>query len=107
MAMTTMGVRGIKLVTGEEVFGDVQIMEDGRFIIKNPVALRMVPSQIQGGQPGMAFVPFPQLADENFIEMYIEPLHIVYQYVPYKELIDEYNNLISGKAEGVKQIITG
>ena len=66
-----------------------------------------MPSKIQGGEPGMAFVPFPQLADENFIEMYIEPLHIVYQYVPYKELIDEYNNLISGKSEGVKQIITG
>ena len=63
--MTKLGVKGIKLVTGEEVFGEVEIMQDGRFSITNPVALRVVPSQIQGGQPGMAFVPFPQMMDEN------------------------------------------
>lgn len=106
MAYTKMGVKGIKLVTGEEIFGDVEIMHDGRFVITNPVALRMVPSQIQGGQPGMAFVPFPQMMDENESKLLIEPLHIVYHYQPYKELISEYNNLLSA-GKGAPQIITG
>jgi hypothetical protein len=66
----------------------------------------MMPSQIQGGQAGMAFVPFPQLADDGFTEMYIEPLHIVYQFVPYKDLVTEYNSLVTGK-KGTQQIITG
>ena len=106
MATTKIGVRGIKLVTGDEIFGDVEIMADGRFSITNPVALRMMPSQIQGGQPGMAFVPFPQMMDENKKTLLIEPLHIVYQYIPYKELILEYNNILSNE-KGTPQIITG
>ena len=65
-----------------------------------------MPSQIQGGQPSMAFVPFPQMADDSFSEMFIEPIHIVYQFVPYKDLISEYNNLVSGK-KTQQQIITG
>ena len=101
-----MKVLGVKLVTGEEIFGICEVVEN-RLKITSPVQIRMMPSQIQGGQPGMAFVPFPQLADEEFTVMFIEPLHIVYQFVPYKDLITEYTNLVSGKSEGTKQIITG
>ena len=100
-----MKVLGIKLVTGEEIFGLCEV-DTGRLKIVNPVQLRMMPSQIQGGQPGMAFVPFPQMADDNFTEMHIEPLHIVYQFVPHGDLISEYNNLVTGKS-GTQQIITG
>jgi len=104
--MTILGFKGIRLVTGEEVFGIVEIMTDGRFIINNPVSLRMIPSQIQGGQPGMAFVPFPQMMDEKETKIMVEPLHIVYHYKPYKELISEYNTLMSGDKNS-PQIITG
>ena len=100
-----MKVLGVKLVTGEEIFGQCEV-DNGRLKITSPVQIRMMPSQIQGGQPGMAFVPFPQMADDQFTEMYIEPLHIVYQFVPYKELIEEYTGLVQGKT-GSKQIITG
>ena len=63
-----MKVLGVKLVTGEEVFGTC-VADQGRLKITNPVQLRMMPSQIQGGQPSLAFVPFPQLADENFLHL--------------------------------------
>lgn len=102
-----MKVLGVKLVTGEEIFGGCEV-DAGRLKISHPVQLRMMPSQIQGGQPSMAFVPFPQMAADGFTEMYIEPLHIVYQFVPYDGLIEEYNNLISGKTTpATQQIITG
>ena len=101
-----MKVLGVKLVTGEEIFGGCEAVE-GRLKMTNPVQLRMMPSQIQGGQPSMAFVPFPQMADEKFTEMFIEPLHIVYQFVPYPELISEYTNLVAGKTSATQQIITG
>ena len=101
-----MKVLGVKLVTGEEIFGICEVVEN-RLKITNPVQIRMMPSQIQGGQPGMAFVPFPQMAAENFTVMHIEPLHIVYQFVPYDDLITEYGNIFSGENTGSKQIITG
>jgi hypothetical protein len=103
----TMKVLGIKLATGEEIFGDCEAVE-GRLKITNPVQIRMVPSQIQGAEPQMAFVPFPHMADDNFTTMYIEPLHIVYQFVPHSDLVQEYTNLLSGKqTTPAKQIITG
>lgn len=106
MTTTNLGVKGIKLVTNEELFGQTEILSDGRFKITNPVALRMVPSQIQGGAPSMAFVPFPQMASEKSNSLLIEPLHIVYQYTPYTELVSEYNNLVED-GKGTPQIITG
>ena len=101
-----MKVLGVKLVTGEEIFGGCEAVE-GRLKIHNPVQLRMMPSKIQGGEPSMAFVPFPTMASENFTEMMIEPLHIVYQFVPYPDLVTEYQALLSGNNSGTKQIITG
>ena len=102
-----MDIIALKLVTGEEIFGVCEV-SGGRLKITNPVQLRMMPSKIQGGEPGMAFVPFPTMSDEKFTEMYIEPLHIVYQFVPHGDLISEYNNLLSGKSTApAQQIITG
>jgi hypothetical protein len=100
-----MKVLGVKLVTGEEIFGACEAV-DGRLKISNPVQLRMMPSKIQGGEPSMAFVPFPSMAAENFTDMMIEPLHIVYQFVPYPDLVTEYQGLLSGKST-TQQIITG
>lgn len=102
-----MAILGIKLVTGEQVFGDVEKTQDGRLRVRLPVSLRMVPSNIQGGQPSMAFVPFPEWADtESNLPIYFEPLHVVYTFVPYKELVLEYNALSDGET-GSPQIITG
>jgi hypothetical protein len=101
-----MKVLGVKLVTGDEIFGICEAVEV-RLKISNPVQLRMMPSKIQGGEPSMAFVPFPTMADENFTVLVIEPLHIVYQFVPYQDLISEYTNLMSGQKNTAQQIITG
>lgn len=101
-----MSILGIKLVTGEEIYGKTEITTEGRIKVSDPVILRMIPSQLQGGQPSMAFVPFPQMMDENRRQIFIEPLHIVYQFVPYAELISEYTQLVEGK-QGTAQIITG
>jgi hypothetical protein len=100
-------VKGIKLVTGEEVISEVVISQDGRFILKNPVQLRVVPPQIAGAQPSMGFVPFPNFGTptEN---MLIEPLHIVYTYTPDEQIVANYNQMFgSGIITPSKQIITG
>lgn len=98
---------GIKLVTGQEIYGNVENAADGRIKINFPVALRMVPSTIQGGQPSMAMIPFPEMADHTAGPLYVEPLHVVYTFTPFQELISEYNNIAQGANEGVPQIITG
>ena len=102
-----MAILGLKLVTGEQLFGDVEKTQDGRIRVRLPVTLRLMPSKIQGGEPSMAFVPFPEWADpESNLPLYVEPLHVAYTFVPYKDLILEYNALSQGE-NGSPQIITG
>ena len=97
---------GIKLVTGQEIYGEVTITNDGRLKIDLPVALRMVPSQLQGGQPSMAMVPFPEMGDPESATLVIEPLHVVYTFKPFPELVSEYNKISKGESNA-SQIITG
>lgn len=105
-----MKILGVKLVTGQEFFANCEYTTDGRLVAKGPVALRMVPSTLQGGQPSMAFVPFLELADHDSLQpLLIEPLHIVYTYTPAADFVAEYNNIFSGENTGTttSQIITG
>ena len=100
-------IRGIKLVTGEEVISEVIIQPDGRFLLKNPVQLRMVPPQIAGSQPSMGFVPFPAFGSQGE-NIFVEPLHIVYNYTPDEQIVSNYNQMFgAGIITTSKQIITG
>jgi hypothetical protein len=100
-------IKGIKLVTGEEVISEITNMPDGRFVLKNPVQLRVVPPQIAGGQPSMGFVPFPNFGTQNE-KILIEPLHMVYTYTPDEQIVANYNQMFgSGILTPSKQIITG
>ena len=102
-----MAVMAVKLVTGEEVIADVAPTKEGRLVLNKAVTLRMFPSQIAGGQPSMGFQPFPTLGSHtNPAPITLEPLHVVYTYIPDDELVSEYNRMFT---EGVdsKQIITG
>lgn len=100
-------IKGIKLVTGEEVISEFSNLPDGRFVLKNPVQLRVVPPQIAGGQPSMGFVPFPAFGQQSE-QILVEPLHIVYTYTPDEQIVANYSQMFgSGIITPSKQIITG
>lgn len=103
-----MSIFAHKLVTGDEVIGETSKLDDGRLLIVKPVSIRMFPSQLQGGEPTMGFVPFPALCDpEKNNPLIVEPLHIVYSYEPYGELVESYKQMVTSQTTGNKQIITG
>jgi hypothetical protein len=109
----TKKIMGFKLVTGEEVVGIAQRSPNGQVQIELPLQLRMMSSKIAGSEGGLALVHFPEMSDyENHYPLFLEPLHIVYSYIPYAEVISEYNTIYESKMSGVKgtaptQIITG
>ena len=104
-----MSIKGVKLVTGEEIIADVTNSGDNRFKLTNAVMLRLVPPQIAGGQPSMGFQPFPNFAEikkDSFT--LVEPLHVVYTYDPDEQIVANYNQMFgSGIVTPSKQIITG
>lgn len=99
-----MTVLGIKLVTGEEIFGKTTTLPTGQLKVEVPVILRSFPPTIAGGQPSLGFSPFPPMSSHGK-PVILEPLHIIYTFEPYAELIEEYHNMISGESQ--PQIITG
>ena len=95
----------LKLITGEEVLGEVESSSDTEFVIQNPVGIAVVRGQ--DGRPNVGFAPFPlhaeQVKDSTVI---IAKKHVVYSYVPAKDFIDNYNQIFgSGIVLPNKQLI--
>lgn len=100
-----MSIFGLKLITGEEVFANVQKDNTGRFILTNCVSIRMMPSRIQGSEPQMAFVPFPPFSDpEKQQPIAVDPVHIVYFYKPADDIVENYKTMFS--QEPASKIVT-
>lgn len=102
-----MTIKGVKLVSGEEVIADIENSGDNRYKLTNPVQLRVVPPSVAGAPPSMGFVPFPSFGKENG-SIIIEPLHVVYVYEPVEDIVSNYKSFFSGiLTPSSKQIITG
>jgi|LakMenEpi03Aug12_release.lakeMendotaPanAssembly.Ray.scaffolds.fasta_scaffold2996801_1 hypothetical protein len=103
-----MNIKGIKLVTGEEVIADVSGTPDNRIQLKNPVQIRVMPPKMAGSQPSVGFVPFPTFSDQTMNStVLVEPLHVVYTYEPAEEITFNYNQTFgSGIITPSKRLIT-
>ena len=100
-----MSIYGLKLISGEEVFANVQKDTGGRFILTNCVCIRMMPSRIQGSEPQMAFVRFPSFSDpEKQQPVAIDPVHIVYFYTPADDIVQNYKSMFT--QEPANKIVT-
>ncbi len=85
-------VKIFKLTTGEEIIARAD-QEQDKMILKNPMTLQAVPTQVQGAM-GMALVPWIISAKGDFIEISLE--HIVVETEPKPDLEKNYLSQISG-----------
>tara|TARA_R110000868_G_scaffold406955_1_gene687788 strand:- start:696 stop:1004 length:309 start_codon:yes stop_codon:yes gene_type:complete len=82
----------LKLITNEEVLGEVQSSTETEWIIENPVGIAVVRGQ--NGQPNVGFAPFPIHAEQvkgGIIS--IPKKHVVYHYTPAEDFITNYNQI--------------
>ena len=81
-------IRVLKLTSGEEIIGKIVNTENGAVELKSPMLL--VPTQTEGGQVKVAFMPFAPYGDkEQTIGIY--PHAIVADYVPSPDLEQHYS----------------
>jgi hypothetical protein len=102
-----MEIRILKLVTGEEIIGEL-ITDGGKFRIKNPVIVAVMRGK--DGTPNVGFAPFPTYAEEvkdAILEFRLE--HVVYSYVPAADFCKNYEQIfgLGLILPGDKKIITG
>lgn len=102
-----MNILALKLVTGEDVLGEIESQSETEFVIVNPVGIAIVRGK--DGQPNVGFSPFPLHAEQKTgSTVAISKRNVVYSYEPAEDFKNNYNQIFgSGIVVPNKQIITG
>ena len=97
-----------KLVTGEEVLGELESQSETDFVVLNPVGVAVVRGQ--NGQPSVGFAPFPLHAEQKKdATLVLAKKNVVYYYTPADDFISNYKQIFGSGivVPPTKQIITG
>lgn len=106
-----MEINAFKLITGEEVLGEIPPLEEfvssTHIRLKNPVGIAIVRGA--DGQPNVGFAPFPIHAEQKTgSTIDINLSSVVYSYVPAEDFINNYNQIFgTGIVLPSKKLIVG
>ena len=103
-----MDIIALKLITGEDVLGEIESQSESEFVIVNPVGIAIV--RDKQGNPSVGFAPFPIHAEQKTdATVVLAKKHVVYYYTPAEDFISNYNQIFGS---GIvlppeKKLITG
>jgi hypothetical protein len=102
-----MDIKILKLITGEEVLGEVESESETEIVICNPVGIAIVRGK--DGQPNVGFAPFPIHSEQKKEQtIAFSKKNVVYSYVPAEDFINNYNQIFgAGIVLPNKQLIVG
>jgi hypothetical protein len=103
-----MEILALKLVTGEDLLGEVESQSETEIVLSNPVGIAVVRGK--DGQPNVGFSPFPiHGRGEKDDTVCFAKKHVVYSYVPGEDFVMNYNQIFGSGLIVPKQqsIITG
>jgi hypothetical protein len=103
-----MKILALKLITLEDILGEVESESETEFVILNPVGITIVRGK--DGQPSIGFSPFPLHAEQKSgATMVIAKKNVVYSYVPGEDFITNYNQIFGSGiiVPPKKTLITG
>jgi hypothetical protein len=103
-----MQILALKLVTGEEILGEIESESETEFVLCNPVGIAVVRGP--DGNPNVGFAPFPIHAEQKKNStVALAKKNVVYSYVPAQDFINNYNQIFGSGIviPPTKQLITG
>lgn len=103
-----MSIQVFKLLTGEEVLGELESQSETEYVVCNPVGIAVVRGK--DGQPNVGFAPFPIHSEQKKdFTIALAKKHVVYSYVPAEDFITNYNQLFGSGIvlPPTKQLIVG
>jgi hypothetical protein len=87
-----MDILALKLITGEDILGEIVKDDDTGVTMKNVVGITVVRGK--DGQPSVGFSPFPIHSEpKSDVEISFLLEHIVYKYLPAEDFIKNYNQI--------------
>lgn len=81
-------IQVIKLITGEQFIGDLSV--DGRYGVKNPCMLQIVPARHNPEASAIALIPAAMHLEDATI--FLKEEHVLWIAHPVKELFNQYNS---------------
>jgi hypothetical protein len=103
-----MKILALKLVTGEDILGEVESESETELVLTNPVGIAVVRGP--DGKPSVGFAPFPIHAEQKTdATVALAKKNIVYSYTPAEDFITNYNSIFGSGIvlPPTKQLITG
>jgi hypothetical protein len=87
-----MDIKILKLMTGEEVLGEIESESETEFVLVNPVGVAVVRGK--DGQPNIGFAPFPLHAEQKSgTTIAFAKKNVVYSYEPAQDFVNNYNQI--------------
>lgn len=87
-------IKLVRLLSGEEILGEVLDSTDNSVIIKNPVRVVVIPNKANPDQPGVAFAPFCHWTKDTEFEL--NKNIVLTTMNPIVEFINQYNTTFGG-----------
>ena len=103
-----MEILALKLVTGEDLLGEVESQSETEIVLVNPVGIAVVRGK--DGQPNVGFSPFPiHGRGEKDERICFSKKHVVYSYVPAEDFTSNYSQIFGSGlvVPPTPKIITG
>lgn len=103
-----MNILALKLITHEEILGEIRSETPTTYTVCNPVGISVVRGK--DGTPNVGFSPFPMHAEPvKDLTIDIDKRNVVYSYIPAEDFINNYNQIFGAGIilPGQQQIITG
>jgi hypothetical protein len=89
-------IKCIQLVNGHDLIGDIE-EQGSNYIVKDPAAIHMVPSQNGNGQFGIGLIPFMPFSETNKISVVKDK--VVIEFEPSIEMRNNYSKMFGSGIE--------
>ena len=103
-----MKVLALRLVTGEDLLGELESESETEFVLVNPVGISVVRGK--DGMPNVGFSPFPLHSEQKTgTTIALAKKHVVYSYIPAEDFVKNYNQIFGSGIilPPTNQLITG
>ena len=103
-----MEILALKLITGEDVLGEVESQSETEFVLVNPVGIAVIRGK--DGTPNVGFAPFPIHGEQKTgTTIALAKKNVVYSYEPAEDFKSNYNQIFGSGlvVPPQKSIITG
>ncbi len=87
-------IKILKLISREDILGEILDESDSTIRIKNPVRVIVMPSKTSPQNPQVAYAPWAEFSEQK--EFTIHKAHIIVSMDPMTDFINNYNQMFGG-----------